>query len=206
LVDTVLLFELWILIPRIISHGPTVPPCFTGEGSQFLSLVYLGKLCHLALRVVDFNPSNYSFLADNAILLFESWISIPQISLFRPEVPQVCLNNGSLRLGYQHRYCNQPWASVPRFSLIQGQQRLSFNSGVTLCSLKSSFMLMLTLDIRILVAIYLFGCRMSNTKVSPQLTTLDGSVFVSSALCRVNFHTNGMKCCIDGHIECLTHS
>jgi hypothetical protein len=66
LVDTVSLFELWILIPQIISHGPTVPPCFTGEGSQFLGLAYSGKQRCFALRVVDFNPSSYSF-----------WLTIP---------------------------------------------------------------------------------------------------------------------------------
>jgi hypothetical protein len=76
LVDTILTFELWILIPRIIPYGPAVPPCFTGEGSQFLSLAYLSKPCRLVLRVVDFNPSNYS-LADNATLLFESWFLTP---------------------------------------------------------------------------------------------------------------------------------
>jgi hypothetical protein len=98
-------------------------------------------------------------------------------------VSQVCLNNEFLRSGHHRRYCNQPWASVPRFSLIQGQQCLSFNSGVTSSSLKSGFMLMLTLDTRILVVIYQFGCRISNTKVSPQLAILDGPVFVSSTLC-----------------------
>jgi hypothetical protein len=43
------------------------------------------------------------------------------------------------------------------------------------------------------VAIYQFGCRMSNMKVSPQFATPDGPVFISSALCRVTFHTFGMK-------------
>jgi hypothetical protein len=43
LADTVLLFELWILIPRIISRGLAVPPCPTGDGSLFLGLAYLGK-------------------------------------------------------------------------------------------------------------------------------------------------------------------
>jgi hypothetical protein len=204
LVDVVLLFELWILIPQIIPHGPAVPPCFTGEGFQSLGLAYLGKPRHLVLWVVDFNPLNYS-LADNAILLFESWFSIPRISLFQPAVPQVCMNNGFLRSGRQRRYCNQPWASVPRLAIIQGQQRLSLNLGITSSSPKSGFMLMLTFDTRILVAIYQFGCRMSNTKVSPQLATLDGPVFISRALCRENFHTYGMKSCIDGCIECLTH-
>jgi hypothetical protein len=50
-----------------------------------------------------------------------------------------------------------------------------------------------TLNARILVAIYQFGCRMSNTKVSPWFATLDGPVFVSSALRREIFHTYGMK-------------
>jgi hypothetical protein len=37
---------------------------------------------------------------------------------------------------------------------------------------------------QILVAIYQFGCRISNTKVSPQFAMPDGPVFVSNALCR----------------------
>jgi hypothetical protein len=49
LVDTVLTFELWIRIPRIIPYRPVVPSCFTGEGSQFLSLAYLSKPCCLVL-------------------------------------------------------------------------------------------------------------------------------------------------------------
>jgi hypothetical protein len=76
LVDIVLLFELWIFIPRIMFHGPAVPPCFTGEGSQFLGLPYLGKPRRLVLRVVDFNPSKCS-LAGNTILPFKSWLLIP---------------------------------------------------------------------------------------------------------------------------------
>jgi hypothetical protein len=49
LADTILTFELWILIPQIIPYRPAVPPCFTGEGSQFLSLAYLSKPCGLVL-------------------------------------------------------------------------------------------------------------------------------------------------------------
>jgi hypothetical protein len=45
---------------------------------------------------------------------------------------------------------------------------------------------------------------MSNTKISPQLATLDGLVFASSALCRENLHAYGMNFCIDRRIECLT--
>jgi hypothetical protein len=76
LVDNVLIFELWIFIPRIMFHGPAVPPCFIGEGSQFLGLLYLGKPRRFVLRVMDFNPSNCP-LAGNAILPFKSWFSIP---------------------------------------------------------------------------------------------------------------------------------
>jgi hypothetical protein len=40
-------------------------------------------------------------------------------------------------------------------------------------------------------------------KVSSQLATLDGPVFVSSVLYRENFHTYGMKKFTDGRIGCL---
>jgi hypothetical protein len=61
-----------------------------------------------------------------------------------------------------------------------------------------------TLNARILVVIYQFGCRMSDMKVSPRLATPDGPVFVSSALCQEIFHTYSIKFCINGHIEWLT--
>jgi hypothetical protein len=53
-------------------------------------------------------------------------------------------------------------------------------------SSKLSLELSMLLDqhARILVAIYQFGCRMSNTKVSPRFATPNGLVFVSNALCR----------------------
>jgi hypothetical protein len=57
---------------------------------------------------------------------------------------------------------------------------------------------------RNMVAIRQFECRMSNTKISPQLATLDGPVFVSSALCRDNFYAYSMKTCTDGRIGCFT--
>jgi hypothetical protein len=62
-----------------------------------------------------------------------------------------------------------------------GQQRLSLDSGRSFSSPKS--LLVLTLVTRVLVAIYHFGCCMSNMKVSPQLATLDGLVIASNALC-----------------------
>jgi hypothetical protein len=80
--------------------------------------------------------------------------------------------------------------------------QIRFDSSIW--ALESNSKFMLTLNPRILVAKYQFGCHMSNTKVSPRLATPDGPVFVSSALCREIFHTYGMKLCIDGCIECLT--
>jgi hypothetical protein len=76
LTDTILIFESWFFIPRIMFHGPAVPPCFTNEGSRFPGLPYLGGPHCFVLRVVDYNPSNCS-LAGNAILSFKSWFSIP---------------------------------------------------------------------------------------------------------------------------------
>jgi hypothetical protein len=106
--------------------------------------------------------------------------------------------------GHQRHYYDQLRASVPRFSLIQGQQRLCFHLGGDSCSSKSLFTLDLSAFTQILVAIYRFRCRMSNTKISPQLATLDGPVIASSVLCRENFCAYGMKFCIGGRIECLT--
>jgi hypothetical protein len=92
--------------------------------------------------------------------LFELWILIPRISfwLATPYRDQVMAISAVMFI--------QPWASVPRLFLIQGQQCLNFDSGITLSFLKSNSILMLTLNARILVVIYQFGCRMSNTKVS----------------------------------------
>jgi hypothetical protein len=53
------------------------------------------------------------------------------------------------------------------------------------------------------VAISQFGCRMSNIKVSPQLATLDGLIFVSRVLCRGNVRAYNMKECTGGRIGCL---
>jgi hypothetical protein len=58
------------------------------------------------------------------------------------------------------------WAFEPSFS------NLSFELST-----------LLNQQTRVLVAIYQFGCRMSNTKVSPRFATSNGPVFVSDALC-----------------------
>jgi hypothetical protein len=95
--------------------------------------------------------------------------TVQRIHTFRPSVPLLWL-----AMGFS-----------PQILSNSGEQRLSLDSGGSFSSAKS--FLMLALVTRILVAIYQFGCRMSNTKVSPQLATLDGPVIASNALCWDNF-------------------
>jgi hypothetical protein len=85
--------------------------------------------------------------------------------------------------------------SAPRYSSSVGclaSQSFSFG----LYSLQSAQ------NSRNVVAINLFGCRMSNTKISPQLAILIYPVYVSSTLCRENFRAYDMKECTDGSIGC----
>jgi hypothetical protein len=65
-----MLFESWILIPRTISLGPAVPPCFLGHQRR------------LVVRVVDFDSSNLFFSACSAANLPEYWISISRVTSF----------------------------------------------------------------------------------------------------------------------------
>jgi hypothetical protein len=92
-------------------------------------------------------------------------------------------------------------ALSPQLATLLARQRSYTRSAEIIPYLRA---LMLILNTRILVAIYHFRYHMSNMKVSSRLTTPDGPVFVSSALCQENFHTYGMKSCLDGRIECLT--
>jgi hypothetical protein len=71
LIDAILLFELGILIPRIISRGSAMPPCLSVEGFLSLVLSHLGQQRRLILQVVDFDPSNLFFSARSAASLSE---------------------------------------------------------------------------------------------------------------------------------------
>jgi hypothetical protein len=182
------MFSFWLIAPgysscdslSLVSRSTGQQSLHASQARSFNFLVCCLWAGPVAFRVVDSHPSNCLGLA----------------------TPYYQTSHG-----HQCRIFIRPWASVPMLSLIQGQQCLNFDSRVNFSSSEFNSMhtLTLTLNARILVAIYQFGCRMSNTKVSPQLATLDGPTFVSGALCRENFHTNGMKSCIDGRIECLTH-
>jgi hypothetical protein len=160
-----------------------IPSGYSSHGFLSLKLRFVGQQSLHASRAKGLDSPVCYIWASPVALFFELWILILRI-VFWLATPYYQSSHG-----HRRRYCIQPWASVPRLFLIHGQQRLNFSSGITLSSLKSNSILTLTLNVQILVAIYQFGCRMSNTKVSPQLATLDGPVFVSSALCRENFHT-----------------
>jgi hypothetical protein len=160
---------------------------------------------------VDFYPSNHFLWARSAVLLFELWILVPQISSFRPAAPLFYSNSefqfhGSLLSRLQHLYILQglqchfivrgcfhdpPSSFVRAISAIiltnyghQSSDFLLFGASSASASIRVEFLapqnpfprLYLSPFTRILVAIYRFGCRMSNTKISPQLATLDGPV------------------------------
>jgi hypothetical protein len=97
--SAVLLFEVWIPIIRIIPHGPAVPSCYSRCGLRSLGLFSMGQQRRLAIRVVDFDPSNYFPWASSAVPSFESWASVPRISSFRLAAPLAYLNSGSRSRG-----------------------------------------------------------------------------------------------------------
>jgi hypothetical protein len=96
------------------------------------------------------------------------WASVPRIIFFGPTAP---LHYSSVGLRSLESHFLLP--SVLSFYSDTDRCPLNFYFGLSMLSSHLS---------RNMVAINRFGCRMSNTKVSPQLATLDGPVFVSSAL------------------------
>jgi hypothetical protein len=68
------------LIIRVVDFDPS---------NHFL----LGQQRRLIIRVVDFDSSSHFFWASSAILLFELWISVPQIGPFRPAALLYYSNN-----------------------------------------------------------------------------------------------------------------
>jgi hypothetical protein len=119
-----------------------VPSCYSSCGSQSLKLFLSGQQRHLAIRVVDLNPLNYFFRASCAIVLLKQQILISRIASFGITT-SLCV--AGLVISFQCHYYDLLWASVPRFSLIRGQQCLSFNSGGDFSSSKSCLTLILTL-------------------------------------------------------------
>jgi hypothetical protein len=137
---------------------------------------------------VGFGPSNYPLRASSASALFECGLWSLELS----------------SSGQQRLYVIRLWALVPRIILfgpaaplryssvgfnpsnrIFRPSVLSFYSDTDRCPSNLYFGLsMLSSHLsQNMVATNWFGCRMSNTKVSPRLATPDGPVFISSVLC-----------------------
>jgi hypothetical protein len=158
----------------------------------------------------DFGPSNHLFWASSAFKLFEAGLrslessfsgqqclqvirgrtSVPQIIFFGPAAPSSCSRLGfgpsncflrSSNTFQNVRACITDPQNASRGYLCLHSVRIRANAFSNLSFGLSTLLIQYA---RILVAIYQFGCRMSNMKVSPQLATLDGPVFVSNALCR----------------------
>jgi hypothetical protein len=158
-------------------------------------------------------------MGQQCLRVIRVWASVPQTSLFGPAVPSNYSSSGfgpsklSLRAssafelfefelrsleilssGQQCLRIIQVRASVPRTSFFGPAVPSNYSSsGSSPSNFYFGLSTLFTQNTRILVAKYQFGCRMSNTKVSPWFTTPDGPIFVSSALCREIFHTYGMK-------------
>jgi hypothetical protein len=151
--------------------------------------------------------------------IIQAWASVPRIILFGPAVPSNYSSLGfgpwnhllrassafklfetglrSLELSSSGQQCPQiirARASVPRVISFEPAALLLYSSlGPGPSNLCFELSALFAQNTQILVATYQFGCRMSNTKVSPRFATPDGLVFVSSALCREIFHTYCMK-------------
>jgi hypothetical protein len=69
--SAVLLFELWILLPQIISFGPAAPFYYSSCGFCSLELSPLGQQRRLIIQVVDSGPSNHFFSASSTAILFK---------------------------------------------------------------------------------------------------------------------------------------
>jgi hypothetical protein len=174
-----------------------------------------------------FSPSNHFLRASNAFTLFECGLLsiessssgqqrlcvirvralVPRIILFGLAAPLRYLTAGFGPSNYSLR------ASIASTLFECGFRSLELHLsaisafillGYGLLSFESLFCAINAFEIaRNMVEICQFECCMSNTKVSPQLATLDGPVFVSSALCRDNFCAYSMKTCTDGRIGCF---
>jgi hypothetical protein len=190
----------WASVPRIIFIGPTAPPNYSSVG---------------------FGPSNRLHQASSAFILFECGLqslessssgqrhfciirvraSVPQIILFGPAAPLCYSTAGFGPSNYSLRASSASTLFecgflIPRFVSFGHQCFHSIR--IRTAVLRISVLCYQCFQIaRNMVAIRQFGCHMSNTKVSPQLATLDDPVFVSSVLCRENFNAYSVKKCTD---------
>jgi hypothetical protein len=165
----------WASVPQINFFGLAVPSSYSrlgfGPSNCLLRASSAFKLFETGLQFLELSSSGLQCLQ-----VIRAWALVPRIIFFGPAVPS---NYSSLGFSPSNHLFRASSASA----LFEFGPR----------SLESLFRAINTQNTRILVATYQFGCRMSNTKVSPRFATPDGPVFVSSTLCREIFYTYGMK-------------
>jgi hypothetical protein len=204
------------LVPRISFFGPAVPSSYSssGFGPSNLSLQASSafELFEFGLWSLESFP-----LGQQCLRVIRVRAPVPRIFLFGPAVPSnystsasgtsdlfLQASSASVLFEYGHQFLKLSSSGQQRLSFTRAwvldpsnrifwPSALLFYSGSDPSNLYFGLSTLSAQNTQILVAIYQFRCRMSNTKVSPRFATPDGPIFVSSALCRVTLHTFGMK-------------
>jgi hypothetical protein len=198
----------WALALRIVFLGPAVPSNYSRPGFGPSNCLFwaCGALQLLELGLWPFESSSSGQQCRQTI---RDRALVPRIVFFGPAVPPSCS-----RLGFGPSNCILRASSAFELFKIFESELRSFESSLSsrqcfytiriwmsepskcirlhsvrvwadaFSNLSFGLSMLLNQHARILVAIYQFGCRMSNTKVSPRFATPDGLVFVSNALCR----------------------
>jgi hypothetical protein len=183
----------WASVPRIIFFGPAVPSSYSrlgfGPSNCLLRASSAFQLFEAGFRSLELS-SSVVFFGTAVPSKYSSLNFDPSNHLFRADSSSTlfgygCPNPRNASLGRWRLHFVRIWANA--FS------NLSFGLSTLLIQ-----------HARILVAIYQFGYRMSNTKVSLRFATPEDPVFVSNALCRENFPYLRYEVCTDGRIGCLT--
>jgi hypothetical protein len=181
------------LVPRIVIFGPAAPSrhsrrdfgpsnCSFRAGSAFetfeagLRSLESSSRANIAFKIFEEGLRSLELLLSGQQRLqdIRGRASAPRITSFGPAAPS--------------RYSKPGFGPSNRlFGLVVTSKNSSSSyrpSNHPLLNLSFELSMLLNQHARILVAIYQFGCRMSNTKVSPRFATPDGPVFVSNALYR----------------------
>jgi hypothetical protein len=170
------------LVPRIILSRPAAPLRYStagfGPSSYFLWASSASELLEHGLRSLrTLSSSRQCFRKIRVQFSRPAVPSKHSSSGFSPS--NLLLRAGSAStlfgLGCPNPRNASPCRWCPHFVRIRADALSNLSFGLSTLLIQHA---------RILVAIYQFGCRMSNTKVSPRFATPDGPVFVSNALCR----------------------
>jgi hypothetical protein len=159
-------------VPRTIAFGPAAPSICSRQ---------------------DFGPSNRLFQASSAFKMFEAGLRSLESTLSGQQRLQDIRGRASGPQIVFFRASSAFEILDPSFSLsscLFGSVVASENSSSSceplihpFSGLSFELSTLLNQHARILVANNQFGCRMSNTKVSPRFAIPDGPVIVSNALC-----------------------